>query len=455
MNNNNSVLNSQQKMVLSDIDSVLLSTRMLLCNESNNNNNSNSTITSNTNTNDVENIRSDNGISDNDIDDDETTTKRQKIKLTLQDVNLIFGMPFFCTIGTRLPFIYFVIELKERYGMDMTSIALCIGAFHLCRVFAIIGSIFATKTSHFIGTIIGIGGYTGLLITAGTSNVALFASCNIVTGFAESSAAVFVYSKQDYSTNVDKMKFALSNQSAFIGVAVILGFFFGGILFQLWGVSGIAMAGIIVLGWELLSFMYYLAPKMKIDHYSGNGKKSAPDADEEEDDDGHENEGNNFVGKSTIRASIGDTVERNAMLNQFSAEEAVKTTKFTYLVAVVFSIESIACGYLFSIGPLFIFEQFGVDQGKIGTIFSCASLFGTLLTYIAISQKGRKLQKKYVRSPYNLYILITTITLSVLGLLIPNFIVQVVCIMLLIGCCELFLTLLSEVRETNFKQHEF
>lgn len=438
---NQDVLNSQQTLVLTEVDKLLLSTRLLLCNE---NNNTPTISTSNTNTN------ADNIIDNSSDSDEDKTTTRQKIKLTLQDVNLIFAMPFFCTIGTRLPFIYFVIELKSRYEMDMTSIAVCTGAFHLCRVFAIIGSIFATKTSHFIGTVIGIGGYTGLLLSAGTTNVVLFASFNILSGFAESSAAVFVYSKQEYSMDVDKMKFALSNQSAFIGVAVILGFFFGGILFQVWGVSGIAVAGVISLVLELLSLLYYLVTKFDDD--DGKCKQSAPDDNKDKDE--HENQ-TNKLGRSTIVSSIGDTARRNSMLNLFSAEEAVTTNKFTYLVAMVFSVESIACGYLFSIGPLFIFEQFGVDQGKIGTIFSCASLFGTLLTYISISQKGRNLQKKYVRSPYNLYFLIMTITLSVLGLLIPNFIVQVVCIMLLIGCCELFLTLLSEVRETNFKQHEF
>lgn len=438
---NQDVLNSQQTLVLTEVDKLLLSTRLLLCNE---NNNTPTISTSNTNTN------ADNIIDNSSDSDEDKTTTRQKIKLTLQDVNLIFAMPFFCTIGTRLPFIYFVIELKSRYEMDMTSIALFVGAFHLCRVFAIIGSIFATKTSHFIGTVIGIGGYTGLLLSAGTTNVVLFASFNILSGFAESSAAVFVYSKQEYSMDVDKMKFALSNQSAFIGVAVILGFFFGGILFQVWGVSGIAVAGVISLVLELLSLLYYLVTKFDDD--DGKCKQSAPDDNKDKDE--HENQ-TNKLGRSTIVSSIGDTARRNSMLNLFSAEEAVTTNKFTYLVAMVFSVESIACGYLFSIGPLFIFEQFGVDQGKIGTIFSCASLFGTLLTYISISQKGRNLQKKYVRSPYNLYFLIMTITLSVLGLLIPNFIVQVVCIMLLIGCCELFLTLLSEVRETNFKQHEF
>ena len=99
----------------------------------------------------------------------------------------------------------------------MSAVGLCIGAFHLCRVFAIIGSIFATKTTHLIGSFIGIAGYVGLLIISGTSNVALFATCNIAAGLAEASAAVFVYSKQVYASEINKMRFAMSNQSAFIG----------------------------------------------------------------------------------------------------------------------------------------------------------------------------------------------------------------------------------------------
>ena len=112
---NQDVLNSQQTLVLTEVDKLLLSTRLLLCNE---NNNTPTISTSNSNTN------ADNIIDNSSDSDEDKTTTRQKIKLTLQDVNLIFAMPFFCTIGTRLPFIYFVIELKSRYEMDMTSIAL-------------------------------------------------------------------------------------------------------------------------------------------------------------------------------------------------------------------------------------------------------------------------------------------------------------------------------------------
>ena len=74
---------------------------------------------------------------------------------------------------------------------------------------------------------------------------------------------------------------------------------------------------------------------------------------------------------------------------------------------------------------------------------------------MAISSKGRNFQKKYVRSPYNLYVLIATISVSVLGLLVPNFIVQVVSNLFLIGACELFLTLLSELQGSITTSHYY
>lgn len=301
---------------------------------------------------------------------EESTTEVEVVKLTLRDVNLIFAMPFFCTIATRLPFIYFVIELKSRYGLSLNTIGLCIGAFHLCRVLAIAGAIFATKISHFIGSVAGITGYTCLLFFADTSNVAVFASCNIAAGLAEASAAVFVYSKEVYSTDVDKMRMAMSNQSAFIGVAVILGFFFGGMAFQVWGVSGIAVAGIIVLGLELISLIYFLVapPGSKVEvpvtDEAGGGDEPTTD------DDVASSQKEKKFRETQIANSIMAGKGRQTIMKRYSGAEEIEASYFTYLVAIIFSIESIACGYLFSIGPLFIFEEFGVNQGSIGTIFS-------------------------------------------------------------------------------------
>ena len=131
--------------------------------------------------------------------EEEKIREEQKyIKWNLRDYNLIFVMPFFCTVATRLPFIYFVIQLKER-GLDYVTIGFLIGAFHFCRVITIASAIFHPKAAHLLGSMIGLAGYITLLC-ADKSKITMFAGGNIITGFAEASAAVFVYSKNMYAT---------------------------------------------------------------------------------------------------------------------------------------------------------------------------------------------------------------------------------------------------------------
>ena len=161
---------------------------------------------------------------------------------------------------------------------------------------------------------------------------------------------------------------AMSNQSAFIGIAVILGFFFGGMAFQVWGVSGIAVAGIIVLGLELISLIYFLvappAGLVPVTDEAGGGDETT------NDDDVASSQKEKKFRETQIANSIMAGKGRQTIMTRYSGAEEIEASYFTYLVAIIFSIESIACGYLFSIGPLFIFEEFGVNQGSIGTIFS-------------------------------------------------------------------------------------
>jgi len=373
--------------------------------------------------------------------------EQKRIKLNLRDYNLIFFMPFFCTVATRLPFIYFVIQLRER-GLDYVTIGFLIGAFHFCRVIAIASAIFHPKAAHLLGSMIGLAGYITLLC-ADKSNITMFAVGNIITGFAEASAAVFVYSKNMYATDAPKMRMAMSNQSATIGVAVIIGFFFGGIAFDKFGVDGIAVAGIIALGIELASLLYYLltCSEGDIKNQSRSDKVLEATLPEEEK--------NSEFTFSRVLTSLQKEELSAELTGMYSTTEGIVANSFTLLISAIFSIESIACGYLFSIGPMFIKNTFGVDEESIGIIFSCASLFGSIGTIISISPKGRAFQKTHLRSPYNLYILVVVVTCSVLGCLVPIFSVHVISVLSLIGACELFLTLVSELQGAITTSHYY
>ena len=172
---------------------------------------------------------------------------------------------------------------------------------------------------------------------------------------------------------------AMSYQSAVIGVAVILGFFFGGFVFQGFGIAGVAFIGVICSGLELASLLYFLIapPGEKISDASG---------DMEVSDEGERSPPGN-KGPKFPRTLIAYSIPQDEIMGEYSGAEEIAASKFTYFVAAIFSFDSIVCGYLYSIGPLFIFDTFGVNEGTIGIIFSLASLFGSVLTFASISSK--------------------------------------------------------------------
>lgn len=176
-----------------------------------------------------------------------------KVVLQLWDYNIIYVMPFFCTIATRPPFIYFVMQLRDTYRVDFNTISIFIGGFHFCRLIAIAGALIAPRVSHLVGTTIGLAGFVSLYLTAGTDSLATFAASNMVVGFAEASAYVNIYAKDEYGSDLQNLCMALSWQSQIIGVAIIFGFLLGGELFHFFGVEGIAAAGFVVLTVELVS----------------------------------------------------------------------------------------------------------------------------------------------------------------------------------------------------------
>eukprot|EP00588_Corethron_pennatum_P023420 CAMPEP_0194338556 /NCGR_PEP_ID=MMETSP0171-20130528/80038_1 /TAXON_ID=218684 /ORGANISM="Corethron pennatum, Strain L29A3" /LENGTH=583 /DNA_ID=CAMNT_0039102739 /DNA_START=163 /DNA_END=1914 /DNA_ORIENTATION=- len=391
------------------------------------------------------------GIEHREAEEEKIREEQKHITLTLRDYNLIFAMPFFCTFANCVTFVYFIIYLVEEFRLDYVTIGFLIGAFHFCRVITITASIFFTKTAHLLGCMIGLAGFITLLC-GDKSKISVFAVGNIITGFAEASSAVFVYSKNMYATDVPKMRMAMSYQSAMLGVAVIIGFYFGGIGFKKFGVDGIAVAGIIALGLEIASLLYYLLTCNEADSKNQIRSDKGQEATFPEEEITEKETGFKV---SDIRQSLQNEKLSDEFFGMYSNTEGIVANSFTLLISAIFSMESIACGYLFSIGPIFIKKAFDADESLIGTIFSCASLLGSVVTILAISPKGRAFQKKHLRSPYSLYVLVVIITCSAFGCLIPSFSVHVISILFLIGACETFLALVSELQGAITTSHYY
>jgi len=322
---------------------------------------------------------------DNENEND-TKEKNENLGFDLRDYNLIVAMPLFSTIVIYQPFIYFVIQLREIYGLDLDIVGLLIAAYHLCRVVSTIGSIFAPRVSHFIGTIIGMAGYACLIVFSDTSSSAIFATCNIVVGFSDAIATMYIYSKQSYNEEPEKMRMAMSYQCAVMGAAVIIAFLIGGVVFSSFGILGVAQAGIVLIGLELLSLIYFLVDPPTSEKAKQTSAPAATDKVNSPIDDGT----STLPSKSKLFGLLKELKPRTEIMHQFSRSSNIGANKLTYLIAFVYSFESISCGYIHTVSPLFLYEVFGVDEGVIGIIFSAASMFGSVMTFMAISSKSVK-----------------------------------------------------------------
>ncbi|KAL7546816.1 hypothetical protein ACHAWF_014990 [Thalassiosira exigua] len=311
--------------------------------------------------------------------------------LSPRDWNLIFGLPFFFSVAVYQPAIYFVIQLKEEYGMSMIFIGLSMSAYNVARLIALSGSMLAPKTTHLVGTTIALVGYSVLIPFADTSNVAIFAICNVAVGFIEASAAVYVYSKHVYEKDMGKMRYAMGYQAAAIGLGVVFGFLTGGVAVQLFGVRGVAIVGAFTAALELASLIYFLLAPPGERSMEDNVKKKNPAQDEdtfEENPRQGNKDGTGFIGTDIVDSlGHGGGINSSELGSKYSGSDEVVASNFTYMVSAVFSFINIVCGYLYSIGPLFIFETFGVDEGIIGIIFSVASAFASLFTFLTLSQR--------------------------------------------------------------------
>jgi hypothetical protein len=387
--------------------------------------------------------------------EEETTTTRLK-GINMKAVHVIYVMPFCATFATRLPVIYFAIFLVEDLDVSLLSVGWFVAAYQAARALTIFADMFYPKAAHLCGTTAGLLGFLALFIKKEHDQLGIFAACNIVVGLAESGAAVQIYAKQEFATDMRSLRYALRTQSAVNGVAVIFGFLFGGVMFQAFGVAGVAGTGVLVLGVELLSLVMYIISDHGTDCSSSDTNEGMdtefpnPNRSENKSDTEVESQPSNALSstqnQTLLRSAISSGTVPDALLNNYSASTEIARNNIIFVVAAAFTIESVTVGYIMSIGPLFIRTEFDKDAGAIGLLFSAASVWGTVLTLFFASTKGQAFCRKHLPSPYNIYAFLCAIAAFMTITSVPFFAVHVISILFVVGGNELYLTALTEVQ---------
>ncbi len=97
----------------------------------------------------------------------------------------IFSLPFFYAAITTLPFIYFVIHMRFEFDLSWIDIGCFVGCFQAAGVTTNFFTIFAPRTTHFIGTSLGLIGSIVVLVKSNDDKLA-FLLGTIAVGFSES-----------------------------------------------------------------------------------------------------------------------------------------------------------------------------------------------------------------------------------------------------------------------------
>jgi len=190
------------------------------------------------------------------------------------------------------------------------------------------------------------------------------------------------------------MRFAMSYQSAAIGISVIFGFALGGVASNSHGVRGNAVLGLCMSGLNLISLAYFLIapPNSGNSTTMGNIETETTSADTECRGEGVSvsepmTEKRGKFRQASIQRSLVEGTFKNTMMTKYNESEEINPTHLTYLVAFFFSFDSVVIGYMYCIGYLYILDIFGVSAGTASYVFSAGSLCGTGVTLFALSSK--------------------------------------------------------------------
>ena len=144
---------------------------------------------------------------------------------------------------------------------------------------------------------------------------------------------------------------------------------------------------------------------------------------------------------------------QDELMDKYSTTSEVALNTIVFIIASAFIIEATTSACLYTIAPLYNEDQFGKGTGTTGYIFGGASVFGSVFTFVTLSEKGRVFISKFLPSPRNLYTLMFIISIATICAILPSFYVVIICIGAVIGFNETLWALLNEI-EGTYNVHE-
>jgi len=377
---------------------------------------------------------------------DEAPLDDKQKKVVMQAL-IVYVMPFLGKIAVSLPTVYFTITLSEEFDVPISSIGWFLAAVQIARFFTNLANIASPKASHLIGSIIALAGYALLIIPEIRNSLVPFTICNVVSGFASVGAVVQIYAKQAFSKDVKLLRSSLFAQNTVNVAGGIAGYFISGVIADNFGVLGIAIAGTINMAIMIPATLLYFfldARNQKDNTTEEDTNISVKGEDTEEmNTDFTNSEIQCIQNQINQAADTGKTPD--LLVNEYSDMKSDKINKIVYVVALIAVVDAFTAGVVTAVGPLY-FTSLGYSESEIGYILTISTALSFILCAVTSTSKGNALMKRYTPSPYNFFIVLGVLVVSVSAMAIPVALVAAIMFSLVIMSCNLFLGLRSEVQ---------
>ena len=392
--------------------------------------------------------------------------------MEIEELLVVCIMPFLYGAATRLPFIYFVIHLVDNFKVDMLWVGIYVTFYQASRVVTSAFAIGCPKTSHFLGTAIGLAGFLTVYL-CDNGLLTPFVVGTAVVGFLETMSSMQKYAKKMFQLEPDREMASrkLRYQYASVMLGVVFAFSIGGFVYQYYFINGVALFGVIIQSLGLASFFLYLslstrgtATSLALIGSDNEKKKDKTNNNavvvtktEEEKDKKQINIASSSASSNSTRSSIISFVNRirgslltrtvNEANSKFDTDTEIATTWINWIVCISFGIEALTIGYNLSIGPIFLLDEFNKQTSIIGIMFAVGAASGTFAAVsVTCTDLGKDVLKKIATSPFDICFAMLGIGIGVLVAAVPRFPVHVLGVVILMCFNDLGATLMTELQ---------
>lgn len=331
--------------------------------------------------------------------------------------------------------------MRIQFELDWLLIGFYVGAYQATRVLTNIVAIWFPKLAHIGGTLIGLAGNI-IVLTNDTSDKVPFLVGTIMIGFSETMACMQGYLKDFSSKDLSILEHQLKMQYAVVCFAAFFSFGAGGVIYQLYGIRGVAILGSVLSSFEFLSIiLYIILDRVLADGLSKTRSDGSTTDDSEKgslptDGEGGTNENIDDLTDSMILDGV-----------DLFSEADIGANSFSYILCITFGMEAITIGYNLAISPFFITDQFDKGTAVIGSMLASGAAFGTIISaLITLTQRGKTFMKKYLPSPGNFVVAMGGISIAVLLAAVPVFPVHIIGLVMLMGWNDFAAILLNEIQ---------